>query len=94
MPARQFMVVSYDIVANSRRRKVMKALEGYGQRVQYSVFECLLKPAEIVEMKRKLRRLVGRDDSVRFYIISADDVPRIELLGSGDVTRDRVFIMH
>ncbi len=94
MPARQFMVVSYDIASDSRRRKVMKAMEGYGQRVQYSVFECLLKPAEIVEMKRKLRRLVGRDDSVRFYSISADDVPRIAFLGGGDVTRDRVFIMH
>lgn len=93
MPTQQFLVVSYDVVSDSRRRKVMKTMEGFGQRVQYSVFECLLTPAQVLEMQRKLKKLVSEEDSVRFYSISADDVKRIGVLGSGDVTRDRVFIM-
>lgn len=94
MPPKQFLVVSYDIVANSRRRKVMKALEGYGQRVQYSVFECLLTSSQIVEMQRRLKKMVGNDDSIRFYSISADDVKRIALLGGANVTAERPFILH
>lgn len=94
MPLQQFVVVSYDIVSDQRRRKVMKALEGFGLRVQYSVFECLLTPAQIIEMQRKLKKLVGKDDSVRFYFISADDVKRIALLGGANITTDRQFILH
>jgi len=94
MPTQQFILVSYDVVSDSRRRKVMKTMEGFGQRVQYSVFECQLTPAQITEMQRKLKKLVGKEDSVRFYAISADDVKRIAVLGSGDVTRDKVFILR
>jgi CRISPR-associated protein Cas2 len=94
MPVQQFVVVSYDIVSDLRRRKVMKAVEGFGKRVQYSVFECLLTPAQIVDLQRKLKKLVGKDDSVRFYFISADDVKRIALLGGAGVTADRPFILH
>lgn len=94
MPLQQFVVVSYDIVSDRRRRKVMKALEGFGMRVQYSVFECLLTAAQMVEMQRKLKKLVGCDDSVRFYFISADDVKRIALLGGANITTDRPFILH
>lgn len=94
MPLQQFVVVSYDIVSDRRRRKVMKALEGFGMRVQYSVFECLLTAAQMVEMQRKLKKLVGSDDSVRFYFISADDVKRIALLGGANITADRPFILH
>ena len=94
MPAQQFLVVSYDIVSNRRRYKIMKALEGFGRRVQYSVFECLLTPAQIVDLQRKLKKLAGKDDSVRIYFISADDVKRIVLLGGANITADRPFILH
>jgi len=94
MPTPQFLVVSYDIVSDARRRKVMKALEGFGKRVQYSVFECLLTPPQIVDLQRKLKKLVGKDDSLRFYFISPDDVRRIALLGGANVTADRLFILH
>ncbi len=94
MPTQQFLVVSYDISSDSRRRKVMKAMEGFGRRVQYSVFECLLTPAQITQMQRRLKKLVGKDDSVRLYFISADDVKRIALLGGANVIADRPFILH
>lgn len=50
-----FVVVSYDIKNDKRRRKVMKLMEGYGERVQYSVFECHLQPRNIVKPRSFLR---------------------------------------
>ena len=94
MPTPQFVVVSYDVTSDRRRRKIMKALEGFGKRVQYSVFECLLTPVQMVDMQRKLKKLAGNDDSLRFYFISADDVKRIALMGGANITTDRPFILH
>lgn len=95
MPVQHFLVVSYDITSNRRRTKVMKTLEGYGTRVQYSVFECRLKPREIDEMRRKLKKLISnQEDSIRLYFISADDVRRIERLGDARTVDERIFILH
>lgn len=94
MPAQQFVVVSYDSVSDRRRRKLMKTLEGFGKRVQYSVFECLLTPTQVDDLQRRLKKLAGKEDSVRFYFISADDVKRIALLGGANITAERPFILH
>lgn len=90
----QFVLVSYDIADDRRRLKIMKTLEGYGSRVQYSVFECRLKGGEIKELRTRLRRLAAQTDSIRFYFISADDVSRIQIIGSGQITPDSVFYLH
>jgi CRISPR-associated protein Cas2 len=91
----QFLVVSYDIPSNRRRLKVMKTLEGFGTRVQYSVFECNLKPREIETLRRRLQKLIVDDeDSIRMYFISADDVKRILRLGDPRTVEERIFIMH
>ena len=55
------MLVSYDVAKDEkgekRLRRVAKILENYGQRVQYSVFECLVDPGQWVELKKKLLKL-------------------------------------
>lgn len=94
MPAAQFLLICYDTPSDRRRRKMVKVLEGFGEGLQYSVFECRLKPSEIELLRKKLKRQVGRDDSLRIYFISADDVTRIEVYGHGDVQRDKVFFLH
>lgn len=95
MPVQHFLVVSYDIPSNSRRTKIMKTLEGFGARVQYSVFECRLKPAEIEELRRKLKKLLSvKEDSIRIYFIGAEDVKRIERLGDARTVDERIFILH
>lgn len=91
---KQFIVVSYDIPDNRRRLKVMKTLKNFGAHVQYSVFECRLKADELTKLRRQLKKLTGKHDSVRLYFISADDVGRIEVMGSGQVTADSVFYLH
>lgn len=90
----QFVVVSYDIPDDRKRRKVMKTLEGFGRRVQYSVFECRLAEKHLADLRRRLKKLTGRQDSVRFYFIAADDVGRIEVLGHGQITQDRPFYLR
>ncbi len=91
----QFLVVSYDIPSNRRRYKVMKTLEGFGTRVQYSVFECSLKPRETDDLRRRLRKLIVKnEDSIRFYFLGAEDVKRIERLGDTRTVEERIFILH
>lgn len=93
---KQFAVISYDISNDKRRLKVMQALEDYGRRVQYSVFECRLRPKELERLKRRLRPLVEEEDgdSVRFYFLCIDDILRTEILGFGTITKDRNFYMQ
>ena len=88
---KQFMVVSYDISNNKRRTKVMKQMENFGRRVQYSVFECELKSDQIRALKEGLAPWVKeREDSVRFYYLSEDDVARIETLAGQGLIRDPI----
>jgi CRISPR-associated protein Cas2 len=94
MGMKQFVVVSYDISDDRRRTKVMKALKGFGTHVQYSVFECRLEAKDLDAMRKQLKRLAARQDSIRLYFVSQDDVARIEIIGSGLVVPDRIFIIH
>lgn len=65
---RSRMIICYDIPDDKRRTKVMKTLAGYGYRVQYSVFECALRPADLTELRARLTKLVEPTaDDVRFY---------------------------
>ncbi len=88
---KQFIVVSYDISDDKRRIKIMKQMENFGRRVQYSVFECELKPDQLTLLKERLEpHLEKRQDSVRFYYLSERDVRRIETLAGKGVIRDPI----
>jgi CRISPR-associated protein Cas2 len=64
-------IITYDIPDDRCRTKVAKILEGYGKRVQYSVFECDISDKLLKELKSKLRKKVDMEkDSIRFYSIS------------------------
>ena len=79
-----FIVVAYDIAQDRRRLKVMKMMQGYGEHVQESVFECDLKPAVYRKMAAQLKKLINLDqDNVRIYHLCPVDVDRIRQLGVG-----------
>jgi CRISPR-associated protein Cas2 len=79
-----FAVVSYDITDNRRRNRTMKLLEGYGEHVQESVFECDLEPRVFRRMLQQLGHTVDHErDNVRIYYLCRTDVQRIETLGVG-----------
>ena len=72
------MLVSYDVAKDEkgekRLRHVAKILENYGQRVQYSVFECLVDPAQWVALNPNY-------DSIRFYALGANWERKVEHVG-------------
>ena len=89
-----FIVVSYDIPDDRRRTRLFKLLKGYGQHVQYSVFECDLRPEKLAEMQARIQQLVeSNKDHVRFYRLCANDVRRISQIGGMPPTSERPFYL-
>jgi len=83
------VVVSYDIVNDRRRNKVCKTLKDYGEHIQYSVFECLLRPKDLEQMTKKLTALIdAEEDGVRIYQLCEGCRGRARVLGTGQVTED------
>ncbi len=82
------VLVTYDVnvtTAEGRRRlrKVAKTCEDYGQRVQNSVFECLVDPAIWVVLKDKLEGEIDRkEDSLRYYFLGKNWRNRVEHVGA------------
>jgi CRISPR-associated protein Cas2 len=81
------VLVSYDVAEDEngkrRLRKVARVCQNYGQRVQYSVFECLLEPAQWTTFRTQLLQLIKpKFDSLRFYFLGANWKRRIEHVGA------------
>jgi len=83
-----FVLVSYDVATKNaagerRLRRVAKACKDYGQRVQYSVFECLVDPAQWAVLKDTLIREIDQEqDSLRFYYLGSNWRHRVEHIGA------------
>lgn len=87
-------IVAYDIPSNRRRKKVSDILEGYGRRVQYSVFELVLAKSKYDEMRRRLSRYVNfEEDSLRFYPISQHTLDQVEIWGGVPLTQGQKSII-
>jgi len=80
MTAEQLWVIAYDSPSNKRRRKLAKLLEGYGERLQWSVFECHLQPHHLRRLRQGLNRIATGEDSVRLWVVS-HKAPAAEQLG-------------
>ena len=82
------VLVAYDVntktqKGQSRLRHVAKVCENRGQRVQNSVFECLVDPAQWVELKRRLIDIIDLEkDSLRFYYLGKNWKKRVEHVGA------------
>ena len=82
------VVVTYDVstetAAGRRRlRRVAKLCEDIGQRVQNSVFECWVQPAQWVELRRRLiAETQHEQDSLRFYFLGKNWRRRVEHVGA------------
>ena len=82
------VLVTYDVstetaAGRKRLRRVAKACENRGQRVQNSVFECLLEPAQWTELRARLIAEANlEEDSLRFYFLGANWKPRVEHVGA------------
>lgn len=83
-----FVLVSYDVATKDsagqgRLRRVAKACKDYGQRVQYSVFECIVDPAQWTVLKDRLMQEIDPDqDSLRFYYLGSNWRSKVEHVGA------------
>ncbi|OHB53646.1 MAG: CRISPR-associated endonuclease Cas2 [Planctomycetes bacterium GWF2_41_51] len=82
------VLITYDVntetaISRKRLRHVAKTCENRGQRVQNSVFECLVDPAQWVELRTKLVDIINPEtDSLRFYFLGSNWKRRIEHVGA------------
>lgn len=91
---RQWVVVSYDIPDDRRRTKVMKIVEGYGRRAQYSVFECEVRPADLRELQERLQTVIQDEwDDVRFYGLCDLCLANVTVLGKAAVHRPQPYVV-
>lgn len=81
------IVISYDVSTKEssgrkRLRRVAKACQDHGQRVQFSIFECELEPDQWVLLKQRLlTEIKPTEDSLRFYMLGNLGKKRIEHFG-------------
>jgi CRISPR-associated protein Cas2 len=86
------VLVSYDVCTVDKRgrarlRRVAKACLDFGQRVQNSVFECNIDPAQWAALKQQLLDIYDEEqDSLRFYYLGSNWRRRVEHFGAKEVT--------
>ncbi len=86
------VLVTYDVsVTDSggagRLRRVAKACRDFGQRVQFSVFEIEVDPAQWTALKARLEGIIKPEtDSLRYYYLGANWQRRIEHVGAKPAT--------
>lgn len=82
------VLITYDVntaeeAGRRRLRRVARLCSNYGQRVQLSVFECLVDPAQFARLKASLLREIDPGvDSLRFYLLGSNWRRRVEHVGA------------
>jgi CRISPR-associated protein Cas2 len=83
-----FVLVSYDVAISSpggkkRLRRVAKTCLNFGQRVQFSIFECVVEPAQWVVLKNQLESIIDTEhDSLRYYYLGSNWKRKVEHIGA------------
>ena len=95
------VLITYDVSVTTsegrrRLRNIAKTCQDYGVRVQNSVFECEVEPAQFTRLKQQLLDIYDSDeDSLRFYFLGKKGRRRVEHVGAKpafDVMRDPLII--
>ncbi len=95
------VLITYDVSVTTsegrrRLRNIAKTCQDYGVRVQNSVFECEVEPAQFAKLKQQLLDIYDpEEDSLRFYFLGKKGRRRVEHVGAKpafDVIRDPLII--
>lgn len=82
------VLITYDVNTESpagkkRLRKVAKQCQNYGQRVQNSVFECVVDPTLLKQLQCRLEEIIDKEkDSIRYYYLGDEWRKRVEHVGA------------
>lgn len=74
MGSKHYYFVCYDICDEQRWRKCHKLIQGYGERVQYSIFKCLLSDKQVAELRWKLIKILTPEDRLLMAPIQPEKV--------------------
>jgi CRISPR-associated protein Cas2 len=94
------VLITYDVetvtsAGEKRLRRVSKECQNYGQRVQNSVFECVVTEAQFVLLRNEIASIIDMEkDTVRFYFLGNNWNNRVEYIGrktSFDVTTELII---
>ena len=89
-----FVMISYDVVDDKKRLKLMKFLKDYGDRVQKSVFECNLSSKTYETVKAGIEKIINKKkDRVRYYRICKGCIDKVEISGWGEITAEEEFMV-
>lgn len=79
---KKLYVVAYDITSTRRRKRVALLLGKYGSRVNFSVFECMFLPGQLLHVKEKIEKIIdGKSDSVIYYPLCIDCYVKVSSQG-------------
>ena len=84
---KMYILVTYDVATATpsgakRLRQVARICKNYGQRVQASVFECLVDPAQLVNLRHELLSVIDdQEDSLRIYQLDKHYQRQIHIYG-------------
>ena len=88
----QLYIICFDVAHKKRLRRVAIQMENFGQRVQYSVFECYLDAKKLEQLKQRLEKIINpEEDHIRYYGICNKDKGKILLDGTGSITQDNDY---
>jgi CRISPR-associated protein Cas2 len=84
MAEKSWHLITYDIRNPRRLRKVAKKLEGYGERIQYSVFRCRLDKVALEKLCWELAQIMKENDDLLVMPICSGCAERVPLHSTGD----------
>ena len=82
------VLVTYDVntetpAGKKRLNRMARQCKNYGQRVQNSVFECIIDPGQLAQLKNLIGEIIDSEkDSVRFYYLGDEYRNRVEHVGA------------
>jgi len=76
--AKNYYLICYDIRCPKRWRKAYKLLQGYGERIQYSIFRCWLSQRGREKLRWELEKVLNTEDSLLLIRLSDQCVARIQ----------------
>jgi CRISPR-associated protein Cas2 len=87
--SKHWYLVTYDVREPRRLRRVAKSLEGYGTRIQYSVFRCRLRPRELERMHWELTKILDPTDELLIIGLCDGCSSRVRVKGQKDSWKEK-----
>lgn len=89
----KYYIVSFDVTCDKRRRKLVKVLEEYGCRIQYSVFECYIRAGQYNTIKKRIDNIIKDNDRVHYHYLCSKDRKKVKYLGKTIATPSEYWVI-